>query len=142
MRNNYRMPIIGIPIGPFLLHALETPAHGLGVIRRIRERSEGRLLASPGSVYPALHALEARSLVRSWKGSAPARGGRPRRYYELTVEGVRAAEEQRRALSRLVAPNPLEARSGARHAAARRVRRCLELSAFLVSLRAAAARAR
>ena len=124
-----------------VLAALTTPAHGLEVIRRLRGLSAGRYEPSPGSIYPTLHQLEERGLVRSWNGAAPSRGGRPRRYYELTTEGVKAAEEERGALGRLVSLGSSPTGGAETARASRRVRRCLELSAFLIGVRKSARRA-
>ena len=58
--------------------------------------TKGRLISGQGSVYPALRELEQEGLVKSYEGEALAeRGGRPRRYYRLTAEGRRAANDQR-----------------------------------------------
>jgi PadR family transcriptional regulator, regulatory protein PadR len=76
---------------------------GLEIIEKVRERTHGRIVLNEGSVYPALKALEREGLVRSFEGPPLAeRGGRPRRYYELTAEGRRAATEQRKALLSLL----------------------------------------
>ncbi|WP_138444686.1 PadR family transcriptional regulator [Sinomonas susongensis] len=69
-------------------------AHGYGLIARIHERSGWRLDLQEGSVYPALHKLEASGSVESrW---ADDDGGR-RRVYALTRAGqeelARKAEE-------------------------------------------------
>jgi PadR family transcriptional regulator PadR len=78
---------------------------GLEIIQRVRERSNGKILLNEGSVYPALKALERDGLLRSYDGEPmPERGGRPRRYYELTGEGRRVATEQRVALLNLLQP--------------------------------------
>jgi len=78
---------------------------GLEIIQRVRERSNGKILLNEGSVYPALKALEKEGLLRSYDGEPmPERGGRPRRYYELTGEGRRVATEQRTALLNLLQP--------------------------------------
>jgi PadR family transcriptional regulator PadR len=43
--------------------------------------------------------------VRSYEGDGLAeRGGRPRRFYELTAEGTRAAKSQRRTILRVLQP--------------------------------------
>lgn len=76
-----------------LLQALITgPGFGLDLIERVKERTKGAVVLHQGSIYPALRALEREGLLRSWEGeTAPGRGGTPRRYYELTAEGRRAA---------------------------------------------------
>ncbi len=80
---------------------------GLEIIEKVRERTKGQILLNEGSVYPALKALEREGLVRSFTGEPLAdRGGRPRRYYELTAEGRHMAREQRTALLSLLAPTP------------------------------------
>ncbi|HSP82045.1 MAG TPA: PadR family transcriptional regulator [Myxococcaceae bacterium] len=80
---------------------------GLEIIEKVRERTKGQILLNEGSVYPALKALEREGLVRSFTGEPMAeRGGRPRRYYELTAEGRHTAQAQRTALLSLLVPTP------------------------------------
>jgi PadR family transcriptional regulator PadR len=80
-------------------------SYGLEIIGRVRERTKGQILLNEGSVYPALKALEREGLLRSFEGEPlPERGGRPRRYYELTGKGRRVAVEQRTALLSLLQP--------------------------------------
>ena len=62
------------------------PAHGYAVIAQLRERSAEEFALPEGTVYPALHRLEAAGLLRSdW-----AQAGRRRRLYELTAKGLSA----------------------------------------------------
>lgn len=79
-----------------LLQALISgPGYGLELIERVAKRTEGKIALHEGSVYPALRSLEREGLVRSYGGDPlPERGGRPRRYYELTAEGCRLAVQQ------------------------------------------------
>lgn len=78
---------------------------GLEIIERVRERTDGRICLNEGSVYPALKALEREGLLRGVDGEPlTERGGRPRRYYELTGEGRKVAREQRAALLNLLHP--------------------------------------
>jgi PadR family transcriptional regulator PadR len=78
--------------------------YGLELIDRIRERTKGRVRVNQGSIYPALRALEKAGLVRSIEADAsPERGGRPRYYYELTADGLRAAREERKGILGLMA---------------------------------------
>lgn len=76
-----------------LLQALiSKPGYGLDLIERVKDRTKGAVVLHQGSIYPALRDLERQGLLRSWDGeTTPDRGGRPRRYYELTAEGRRAA---------------------------------------------------
>ena len=76
--------------------------YGLDLIERVKERTGGHLILSQGSVYPALRALEREGLVESYEGDpSPERNGRPRRYYELTAEGLRMARTQHQIVSGL-----------------------------------------
>ncbi|MGD0863635.1 MAG: helix-turn-helix transcriptional regulator [Candidatus Limnocylindrales bacterium] len=60
--------------------------YGYEIAQRIRERSGGAFVPSEGSLYPALHALEADgALQASWRESN--RGPR-RRYYKITKTGL------------------------------------------------------
>jgi DNA-binding PadR family transcriptional regulator len=64
-------------------------AYGMTIRRLIHERT-GRD-ASIGSVYATLERLEQKGLVRSYQGEATeVRGGRAKRYFELTSGGLRA----------------------------------------------------
>lgn len=86
-----------------LLQALVSgDGYGLELIHRVSERTEGRIKLHQGSVYPALRSLEREGLLESYEGETTAeREGRPRRYYRITAEGLRAAREERKAVSGL-----------------------------------------
>jgi PadR family transcriptional regulator, regulatory protein PadR len=96
------MPLVDTPISTrtAVLQALISgEAYGLELIDRIKTRSKGAVVVRQGSLYPALAALEDERLVKSWDGEPmPERGGRPRRYYQLTAKGQRAALETQEAL--------------------------------------------
>lgn len=80
-------------------------AYGVAVVRELRTL-RGREVAL-GSVYAALERLERRGLARSWMGEAtPERGGRAKRFFRVTNEGLRAVRETRKVLDRLWASLP------------------------------------
>jgi PadR family transcriptional regulator PadR len=125
-----------------LLQVLDDPGHGLELIRRVRERSAGGISLKQGSVYPALRQLENEGLVRSWMGRSAPGGGRPRRHYELTVAGVKAAAAAKEMVAQFVRPSagpPPSSREIERMR--ERLRRCVEVSAFCAELRRAFLRA-
>jgi PadR family transcriptional regulator, regulatory protein PadR len=76
-----------------LLSVLEgTPRHGYAIISALRDRSDGEFDLPEGTVYPALHRLEAAGLVASrWSDE----GGRRRRVYRLSGTGAAALVERR-----------------------------------------------
>ncbi len=58
--------------------------------------------ASVGAIYAALDRLERKGFVRSWVGGATAaRGGRRKRYYEVTNGGLSMLREVRAVRERL-----------------------------------------
>ena len=53
-------------LGVLILKSLSWgPMHGYGIARWIEQTTEGDLLVEEGSLYPALHRLQARGLVTS-----------------------------------------------------------------------------
>lgn len=75
-------------------------AYGRSVRRELEETAGRRI--SAGAAYVTLDRLENKGLLSSWSGDPePGRGGRPKRFYEVTPEGVRALAESRKALDRL-----------------------------------------
>jgi transcriptional regulator len=69
--------------------------HGYGIGRWIRERSSGALEVEEGALYPALHRLEARGLLKSSWGRTDT--NRRAKFYAMTAEGERrlASEAER-----------------------------------------------
>ena len=97
-----------------LLALREGPGYGLALIRRVSRVTGGRVHPPEGSVYPALKELERDRLVRAWTVvPGRRRGARGRRYYELTLVGIRAAEAQGEVLAGLLGlRGPRVARTG------------------------------
>ncbi|MFB7677887.1 PadR family transcriptional regulator [Kitasatospora purpeofusca] len=78
-----------------LLSVLEPGAqHGYAVIEELKRRSGDAINLPTGTVYPALHRLEAAGLVGSEWG---VHNGRRRRNYFLTTAGRRALDDKRTA---------------------------------------------
>ena len=79
---------------------LDDEAYGVPISREI-EKHRGREV-SLSSVYAALERLEGKGLVASRLGEATAeRGGRAKRYFHVTREGLRVVHETRRMLTSL-----------------------------------------
>ncbi|MGH9609919.1 MAG: PadR family transcriptional regulator [Bryobacteraceae bacterium] len=85
------------------------PQHGHGIGLAIRQSSADLLQIERGSLYPALHRLEARGLISSeWKSSDLNRRAK---YYRLTAAGRKqlVAEQSKwklmvRAIARVMRP--------------------------------------
>jgi DNA-binding PadR family transcriptional regulator len=75
-------------------------AYGVPISREIEQQS-GREVAL-GSVYATLERLEGRGLVSSHLGKPTAeRGGKAKRYFRVTSNGLRKARETRQVLMKL-----------------------------------------
>jgi PadR family transcriptional regulator, regulatory protein PadR len=82
-----------------ILH-LGDEAYGVPLSRELAAR-RGKDV-SVGSVYAALDRLEAKGLVTSHLGeSTPERGGRAKRYFRVTGDGLRSIHQTRNVLSKL-----------------------------------------
>lgn len=87
------------------------PQHGHGIGQAIRHGSADLLKIERGSLYPALHRLEARGLISAeWKSSDLNRRAK---YYRLTASGKEqlVAEQSKwkllvRAIARVMRPAP------------------------------------
>ncbi|MDD3642636.1 MAG: helix-turn-helix transcriptional regulator, partial [Candidatus Krumholzibacteria bacterium] len=69
-------------------------SYGYAIIRRVGELSDGGLRWTDGMVYPLLHRLERRGLVKAIWGRSET--GRRRKYYRLTRAGAEQLARQRR----------------------------------------------
>ncbi|MBT9331126.1 PadR family transcriptional regulator [Paracidobacterium acidisoli] len=82
-----------------ILH-LGDEAYGVPVSREL-ENYCGRSIAL-GSVYASLERMENKGLVSSSVGDpTPERGGKAKRYFRVTGEGLREVQETRQVLTRL-----------------------------------------
>ena len=85
------------------------PAHGHAIAKHIQRTSDDMLQVETGSLYPALHRLEAQGWIgASWETSDK---GKRAKYYRLTAAGKKqlAAEHSRweqfsRAMGRVLNP--------------------------------------
>ena len=75
-------------------------AYGVPICREL-EKHRGREVAV-GSIYAALERLERKGLVTSALGDpTPERGGKAKRYFQVTKEGLREVQETREVLTNL-----------------------------------------
>mgnify|MGYP001797312110 CR=1 FL=1 len=72
--------------------------HGLGISRRIGQVTHGAFEVKPGSLFPALHRMEERRLIRAEWGVTE--NHRRARYYKLTSEGRSQLRSQAASLVR------------------------------------------
>ena len=76
------------------------PQHGHGVGQAIRAQSDDLLKVETGSLYPALHRLQKRRLIKSeWKISE---NNQRAKYYQLTTAGKRRLAKEQSKWNQLV----------------------------------------
>lgn len=68
------------------------PMYGYQIIREIERRSQGYFKFREGTLYPALHRLEAAGLVKGTWQNLPS--GKKRRYYQLSEKGLELLEQK------------------------------------------------
>ncbi|MEJ5311535.1 MAG: PadR family transcriptional regulator [Anaerolineae bacterium] len=79
-----------------LHHAALDAVYGLWLIEELAHHG---YTLSPGTLYPTLHSLEEEGYLQSEKRVV---GGRQRRYYTITTQGIEALTEARAKLRELV----------------------------------------
>jgi PadR family transcriptional regulator, regulatory protein PadR len=80
--------------------SLGDEAYGVPIARAIEKQRKREIAV--GSVYAALERLESKGLVESTLGDpTPERGGKAKRYFRITKEGLRQVRETRRVLTKL-----------------------------------------
>ena len=69
------------------------PIHGYGIAQRILLTSKETLQVQQGSLYPALHRLQRKGLLKSeWRESG---SGPMAKYYSLTASGRKHLQEEK-----------------------------------------------
>jgi transcriptional regulator len=75
------------------------PIHGYAVAQRLQQISRDALQVQQGSLYPALHRLEARGWLKAeWRDTDSGRQGK---FYVLTKAGQKQLERERSDWERL-----------------------------------------
>jgi PadR family transcriptional regulator, regulatory protein PadR len=75
-----------------ILHSLrQGPNHGYRIAQEIKQKSKGVLDFKEGTLYPALHGLEAKGLISSY---IRIENGRTRCCYKLTDKGKKALAKE------------------------------------------------
>ncbi len=94
---------LDLPQGTLDLLILRTlalePQHGWAISERVQQVSRDVLLIQQGSLYPALHRLERRGLIKARWGISE--NNRRAKYYELTKAGRRQLEAEKKAWAKL-----------------------------------------
>ncbi len=96
---------IDLPQGTLDLLILRTvalgPQHGWAISERVQQMSSDVLRIQQGSLYPALHRLERRGLIKAHWGTSD--NNRRAKFYELTGTGRRQLDADQKAWDKLTA---------------------------------------
>jgi DNA-binding PadR family transcriptional regulator len=87
-----RKELVAASAEPLILSLLaQGESYGYAIIQEIKARSQNQMQWTDGMLYPVLHRLEARSLIKShW---AESETGRKRKYYSLKKDGKAALKK-------------------------------------------------
>lgn len=77
----------------------DSPQHGYGIARELRQRSQEFLHVQEGTLYPALHRLERLREIQSYWGASES--NRRAKFYRLTARGKRKLEQRVSAWERM-----------------------------------------
>ena len=95
-----------LPLPPAHLHILislgEGERHGYGIMQDVSERTDGRVLMSPGTLYGSIKRMLADGLIEELTTGAAGADPR-RRFYRITKHGRRVAAAETERLATLVA---------------------------------------
>ena len=97
-----RFPIPQGTLDMLILQMLSLgPAHGYAIAQRLQQVSREAVQANQGSLYPALHRLEQKGLLKSvWRESET---GREAKFYSLTRAGDKQLAVEKESWNRLTA---------------------------------------
>jgi PadR family transcriptional regulator PadR len=104
MPDNPRIDLLQGTLDLLILRTLLTgPSHGHAIAKHIQRTSEEMLQVETGSLYPALHRLEAKGwIAASWELSDK---GKRARYYKITAAGKKqlvSEQSKWRAMARAI----------------------------------------
>ena len=98
-------PHLELPQGTLDLLILRTLAleaqHGWAISERVQQLSSDALRIQQGSIYPALHRLERRGLIKAHWGTTE--NNRRAKYYALSKKGREQLEVEKEAWAKLTA---------------------------------------
>ncbi len=84
-----RKELVAASAEPLILSLLSKgESYGYAIIQEVKARSGGKLQWTDGMLYPVLHRMESRGLIKSRWGESET--GRKRKYYSLKKDGKTA----------------------------------------------------
>jgi len=95
-----------IPLRPVVFEILlmlnEAPRHGYGIMKEVTERTGGRTILGPGTLYRTLKEMQKLQLVQPANRNPDEDADERRYYYEITQFGKRVAAAEATRMQALV----------------------------------------
>ena len=95
-----------LPLTPAVYHILlalaDKDRHGLGIMQDLEERTGGKVLPGPGTLYGTIKRMLGADLIEEANRREPKLDDPRRRYYHITPLGRRAATLETERLSTLI----------------------------------------
>ncbi len=87
-----RKELVAASAEPLILSLLDRgESYGYAIIQDVKARSGGKLQWTDGMLYPVLHRMEQRRLIKARWGESET--GRKRKYYSLKKDGKSAMQK-------------------------------------------------
>lgn len=86
-----------------LLALADADRHGYAIMQEVAERTGGRTRLNPGTLYTTIGRLLEQGLIEELRQRPAGRDDERRRYYRLTPDGRRAAQQELARLGDLLA---------------------------------------
>ncbi len=100
------MPAAERPLAPATFHILialaDEPRHGYGIMQEVADRTAGKIVMSPGTLYGSIKQMLEEDLIEEVRGRRSSGDDARRRYYRITASGRETARQEMARLAELL----------------------------------------
>jgi DNA-binding PadR family transcriptional regulator len=100
------MPAPERPLAPATFHILialaDEPRHGYGIMHEVADRTAGKIVMSPGTLYGSIKQMLEEDLIEEVRGRRSSGDDARRRYYRITASGRETARQEMARLAELL----------------------------------------
>ena len=100
------MPAAERPLAPATFHILialaDEPRHGYGIMQEVADRTGGKIVMSPGTLYGSIKQMLEEDLIEEVRGRRSTGDDARRRYYRITASGRETARQEMARLAELL----------------------------------------
>ncbi len=95
-----------LPLRPVVFEMLlilnEGEMHGYGLMKELKERSAGRWILGPGTLYRTINKMVSDEMIEPSDTVEPQTAGKQRLYYRITNHGMKTAAAEASRMANLV----------------------------------------